>query len=246
MRANCWMGTKSVEVQRVPDPKILNPRDAIVRITSTAICGSDLASLQRVRPTMKRGDVLGHEFMGEVVELGSAVKNLDDRRSGRRAVSIACGHCLQCEREMYSLCENSNPNAWMAEKMWGYSPCGIFGYSHHARRICRRPGRVRAGSVCRRGPHQGARQPRRRSGPVLIRHLSHRLHGRGSVRNSTRRHHRGVGMWSGRSVRDRERLSAWRRTGHRDRSFRLPDADRTRARRTRKRSTTKTWTSSRC
>ena len=130
MRANCWHGTKSVQVQDVPDPKILNARDAIVRITSTAICGSDLHLYNGFIPTMKRGDVLGHEFMGEVVELGSAVKNL---QVGDRVVvpfPIACGHCAQCEREMYSLCENSNPNAWMAEKMYGYSPCGIFGYSH--------------------------------------------------------------------------------------------------------------------
>jgi threonine dehydrogenase-like Zn-dependent dehydrogenase len=124
------MGTKSVEVQEVPDPKILNARDAIVRITSTAICGSDLHLYNGFVPTMKRGDVLGHEFMGEVVEVGRAVSNLS---VGDRVVvpfPIACGHCLQCERELYSLCENSNPNAWMAEKLWGYSPCGIFGYSH--------------------------------------------------------------------------------------------------------------------
>ena len=130
MRANCWMGTKSVEVQDVPDPKIMNPRDAIVRVTSTAICGSDLHLYNGFIPTMKRGDVIGHEFMGEVVETGRAVKNL---RIGDRVVvpfPIACGHCLQCERELYSLCENSNPNAWMAEKLYGYSPCGIFGYSH--------------------------------------------------------------------------------------------------------------------
>jgi threonine dehydrogenase-like Zn-dependent dehydrogenase len=130
MRANCWMGTRNVQVDTVPDPKILNPRDAIVRITSTAICGSDLHLYNGFIPTMKRGDVLGHEFMGEVVETGSAVKNL---AVGDRVVvpfPIACGHCLQCEREMYSLCENSNPNAWMAEKLYGYSPCGIFGYSH--------------------------------------------------------------------------------------------------------------------
>jgi threonine dehydrogenase-like Zn-dependent dehydrogenase len=130
MRANCWMGTKSVQVQNVPDPQIMNPRDAIVRITSTAICGSDLHLYNGFIPTMKRGDVIGHEFMGEVVEVGSAVRNL---RAGDRVVvpfPIACGHCLQCERELYSLCENSNPNAWMAEKLYGYSPCGIFGYSH--------------------------------------------------------------------------------------------------------------------
>jgi threonine dehydrogenase-like Zn-dependent dehydrogenase len=130
MRANCWMGTRKLEVHDVPDPQILNPRDAIVRITSTAICGSDLHLYNGFVPTMKRGDVLGHEFMGEVVEVGRGVRNL---AIGDRVVvpfPIACGHCLQCERELFSLCENSNPNAWMAEKLWGYSPCGIFGYSH--------------------------------------------------------------------------------------------------------------------
>jgi threonine dehydrogenase-like Zn-dependent dehydrogenase len=130
MRANCWYGTRTLQVEEVPDPKILNPRDAIVRITSTAVCGSDLHLYNGFIPSMKRGDILGHEFMGEVVELGSGVKNLS---VGDRVVvpfPIACGHCAQCERELYSLCENSNPNAWMAEKLYGYSPCGIFGYSH--------------------------------------------------------------------------------------------------------------------
>jgi threonine dehydrogenase-like Zn-dependent dehydrogenase len=124
------MGTRKVEVKDVPDPEILNPRDAIIRITNTAICGSDLHLYNGWIPSMKRGDVIGHEFMGEVVETGKAVTNL--ARGDRVVVPfpIACGHCLQCEREMYSLCENTNPNAWMAEKMWGYSPCGIFGYSH--------------------------------------------------------------------------------------------------------------------
>ncbi len=130
MRATCWHGTRSVRVDQVPEPKILNARDAIVRITRTAICGSDLHLYNGFVPTMRSGDVLGHEFMGEVVETGSGVTNLS--KSDRVVVPfpIACGHCAQCERELYSLCENSNPNAWMAEKMWGYSPCGIFGYSH--------------------------------------------------------------------------------------------------------------------
>ena len=130
MKANCWMGPRYMQVEEVPDPKILNQRDAIIKITSTAICGSDLHLYNGFIPTMKRGDVVGHEFMGEVVEKGSAVGNLN---IGDRVVvpfPIACGHCFQCERELYSLCENSNPNSWMAEKMWGYSPCGIFGYSH--------------------------------------------------------------------------------------------------------------------
>ncbi|HEX7020315.1 MAG TPA: zinc-dependent alcohol dehydrogenase, partial [Gemmatimonadaceae bacterium] len=130
MKAVCWMGTKQVEVRDVPNPEILNPRDAIVRVTSTAICGSDLHLYDGFIPTMQRGDVLGHEFMGEVVEVGRDVPHL---RAGDRVVvpfPIACGRCNMCERELYSLCENSNPNAWMAEKLWGYSPCGIFGYSH--------------------------------------------------------------------------------------------------------------------
>ena len=130
MRATCWMGKQKVSVEQVPDPQILNARDAIVKVTATTICGSDLHLYNGFIPTMKRGDVLGHEFMGEVVEVGPDVKNLS---IGDRVVvpfPIACGHCLQCEREMYSLCENSNPNAWMAEKLYGYSPSGIFGYSH--------------------------------------------------------------------------------------------------------------------
>jgi threonine dehydrogenase-like Zn-dependent dehydrogenase len=130
MKANCWYGRQTVRVEEVPDPAILNPRDAIVRITHTAICGSDLHLYNGFIPTMKKGDVLGHEFMGEVVEVGKGVRNLS--RGDRVVVPfpIACGHCAQCERDLYSLCENSNPNAWMAEKLWGFSPCGIFGYSH--------------------------------------------------------------------------------------------------------------------
>jgi len=124
------MGRNSVEVQNVPDPKILNERDAIVRITSTAICGSDLHLVDGYVPTMKRGDVMGHEFMGEVVEKGRGVGNLN---VGDRVVvpfPIACGACLACERKQYSVCENTNPNARLAEKMFGYPTAGIFGYSH--------------------------------------------------------------------------------------------------------------------
>jgi threonine dehydrogenase-like Zn-dependent dehydrogenase len=130
MRATWWMGTRNIQVRNVPDPQILNPHDAIVRVTSTAICGSDVHLYDGFIPTMQRGDVLGHEFMGEVVEVGKDVSNL---AVGDRVVvpfPIACGRCNMCEREMYSLCENSNPNAAIAEQLWGYSPCGIFGYSH--------------------------------------------------------------------------------------------------------------------
>jgi threonine dehydrogenase-like Zn-dependent dehydrogenase len=124
------MGKKKVEVQTVPDPKILNQRDAIVRITSTAICGSDLHLYNGFVPTMESGDILGHEFMGEVMEVGRGVKNL---KVGDRVVvpfPISCGMCAPCRAEAYSLCENSNPNAWMAEKLMGHSPAGLFGYSH--------------------------------------------------------------------------------------------------------------------
>jgi threonine dehydrogenase-like Zn-dependent dehydrogenase len=130
VKANCWEGKKKVQVEQVPDPKILNSRDAIVRITSTAICGSDLHLYNGFVPTMERGDILGHEFMGEVVETGPGVKNL---KIGDRVVvpfPISCGTCFSCQAGMFSLCENSNPNAWMAEKMWGHSPAGIYGYSH--------------------------------------------------------------------------------------------------------------------
>jgi threonine dehydrogenase-like Zn-dependent dehydrogenase len=130
MRATTWMGKTHVEVQDVPDPKILNSRDAIVKITSTAICGSDLHLYNGFIPTMRKGDILGHEFMGEVVETGPAVTRL---KVGDRVVvpfPIACGHCGACERGLTSVCENSNPNAGMAEKIMGRSPCGIFGYSH--------------------------------------------------------------------------------------------------------------------
>src|SRR3569832_846294 len=130
MKANCWMGNKKVQVQEVPDPKILNRGDAIVRVTSTAICGSDLHLYNGFIPTLESGDVLGPEFMGEVVEVGPDVKNL---KTGDRVVvpfPIASGRCRSCREENYSLCENSNPNAWMAEKLWGYSPSWLFGYSH--------------------------------------------------------------------------------------------------------------------
>ena len=130
MKAVCWHGRYDVRVETVPDPQILNPRDAIVRVTSTAICGSDLHLFDGYIPTMRSGDILGHEFMGEVVEVGPGVTNLT---VGDRVVvpfPIACGQCFFCRRQLWSLCDNSNSNAWMAEKLWGYSPAGIFGYSH--------------------------------------------------------------------------------------------------------------------
>jgi threonine dehydrogenase-like Zn-dependent dehydrogenase len=130
MRATVWQGKKKVAVENVPDPSILNTRDAIIRVSKTAICGSDLHLYQGLVPSVERGDILGHEFMGEVVEVGPGVKNL---RIGDRVVvpfPIACGACGQCKRGLYSTCENSNPNAWMAEALHGHPVAGVFGYTH--------------------------------------------------------------------------------------------------------------------
>ncbi len=130
MRAVCWRGKKDVAVERVPDAEILNPRDAIIRVTSTAICGSDLHLYDGYIPTMKAGDILGHEFMGEVVAVGKNVHNL---KVGDRVVipfTIACGSCLFCKKDLWSLCDNSNPNAGLNEVLNGYSGSGLFGYSH--------------------------------------------------------------------------------------------------------------------
>ena len=130
MKAVCWHSAQDVRVETVPDPKILNPRDAIIKVTSTAICGSDLHLYEGNIPTMESGDILGHEFMGEVVEVGTEINNL---KKGDRVVvpfTIACGGCFFCNKDLWSLCDNSNPNAWMAEKFYGHSPSGIYGYSH--------------------------------------------------------------------------------------------------------------------
>ncbi|MFL6211594.1 MAG: zinc-dependent alcohol dehydrogenase [Pyrinomonadaceae bacterium] len=130
MKALCWYGKTDVRVEQVPDPSIINPRDAILKVSRTAICGSDLHLYNGYIPTMERGDILGHEFMGEVVELGREVKNL---KLGDRVVvpfTIACGNCFFCQQELWSACDNTNPNAWMAEKLYGFSGSGLFGYSH--------------------------------------------------------------------------------------------------------------------
>ena len=130
MKAACWFGVGDVRVEDVPDPVLLNPRDAIVKVTLSAICGSDLHLYNGYIPTMAEGDILGHEFMGEVVDKGERVTNL---QVGDRVVvpfTIACGGCFFCKRGLVSLCDNSNPNAWMAEKLYGFSGSGLFGYSH--------------------------------------------------------------------------------------------------------------------
>jgi len=130
VKAVCWEGRGDVRVEHVPDPSILNARDAIISITSTAICGSDLHLYDGFIPTMEAGDILGHEFMGVVEDIGHGVTNL--KRGDRVVVPfpIACGRCFFCTHDLYSCCDNSNPNAWMAEKFYGYSASGLFGYSH--------------------------------------------------------------------------------------------------------------------
>jgi threonine dehydrogenase-like Zn-dependent dehydrogenase len=130
MKALTWHGKHDVRVERVPDPQVLNPRDAIIKVTTSCICGSDLHLYDGYIPTMRPGDILGHEFMGEVVELGRSVKNL---AIGDRVVvpfTISCGSCFYCRRKLFSLCDNSNPNAWMLEKKDGFTGSGLFGYSH--------------------------------------------------------------------------------------------------------------------
>ncbi len=130
MKALCWYGKNDVRVASVPDPGIINPRDAVIKVTLTAICGSDLHLYDGYIPTMEKGDILGHEFMGEVVEIGAEVKKL---KKGDRVVvpfPIACGKCGFCERKEFSLCDNTNPNAWIAETAYGYSGAALFGYSH--------------------------------------------------------------------------------------------------------------------
>jgi threonine dehydrogenase-like Zn-dependent dehydrogenase len=131
VKAVVWHGTEDVRVERMPDPSIVNPRDAVIRVTTTAICGSDLHLYDGMIPTMKSGDILGHEFMGEVVDVGTgAAAKL---KVGDRVVvpfTIACGRCFFCEQQLWSACDNSNPNAWMMEKLYGYSGSGLFGYTH--------------------------------------------------------------------------------------------------------------------
>lgn len=130
MKAVCWHGKRNIQVDTVPDPGLINPRDAIVKVSLTAICGSDLHLYNGYVPTMKDGDIMGHEFMGEVVETGSAVTNL---RPGDRVVvpfPISCGNCWYCQHDLWALCDNSNPNSYLLEKAFGDTGAGIFGYSH--------------------------------------------------------------------------------------------------------------------
>ena len=130
MKALCWQGVHNVRVETVPDPEIINPRDAVVKITTSAICGSDLHLYDGYIPSMEKGDILGHEFMGEIVDIGRDVKNL---KKGDRVVvpfTISCGNCFYCKKGLWALCDNSNPNAAIPEGMYGQAAGGLYGYSH--------------------------------------------------------------------------------------------------------------------
>ena len=219
MKALCWNGKDDVRVERVPDPEILNPRDAIVQVTSTAICGSDLHLYDGFIPTMKPGDILGHEFMGEVVEVGAGSDR--PRRSATAwwcrspspaaAASSASGSCGRCATTPI-------PNAWMAGealRLLAVRPVRLLA---HVRRLRRRPGRVRR--ACR-SPTSGRSKFPTRSTDEQVLFLSDIFPtGYMAAENCNiqpRRHRRGLGLRAGRAVRDPERVSARRRARHRDR-----------------------------
>jgi threonine dehydrogenase-like Zn-dependent dehydrogenase len=130
MRALCWNGVNDLRVERVPDPEIVNPRDVILRVTMSTTCGSDLHFIDGYIPTMRAGDVIGHEFMGEVVEVGREVKNI---KKGQRVVVpsfICCGNCSYCQGGQFSLCDNTHPKPELQEPLFGYHTAGIYGYTH--------------------------------------------------------------------------------------------------------------------
>lgn len=130
MKALCWHGKKDIRCDTVPDPQIEAPRDAIVKVSSCAICGSDLHLFDGFMPGMKAGDIVGHEFMGEVVEVGPGNRKL---KVGDRVVvpfTIICGECEQCRRGNFSVCERSNRNKEVADKLFGHTTAGLFGYTH--------------------------------------------------------------------------------------------------------------------
>ena len=218
MKALCWNGIRDVRVENVPDPKILNPRDAIVRITTTAICGSDLHLYDGYIPTMQKGDILGHEFMGEVVDVGHEVKNL---ALGDRVVvpfTISCGQLLLLRACRSSrCCDNSNPNAGLAETVNGHSSAGHLRLLAPLRRLRGGPGRIRPRPVRRRRADQDPRRHPGRAGPLPLRHLPDRLHGRRELQHPPRRHRGRLGMRPGRPVRHPQRLPARRRARHRHR-----------------------------
>ena len=215
MKALVWHNPTDIRCDEVPDPKIEHPRDAIIRVTTCAICGSDLHLYNGYMPGMQNGDIIGHEFMGEVMEVGPETKGA--LKVGDRIVvpfTIFCGECEQCRRGNFSVCETTNRNKDMAAKVFGRHDRGPLRLHPPHRRLCRRPGRIRARAVCRQDPHQGDEQrPYRRAGPVSRRHLPDRLAGRGPVRHRSPGHGRDLGRRTRRADGDPLGRAARREAG---------------------------------
>ena len=217
MKALTWNGKNDIRCESVPDPKIEHDRDAIIKVTACAICGSDLHLFDGIMPSMEKGDVLGHETMGEVVEVGKGNSKL---KVGDRVVvpfTISCGECFFCKNGFFSGCERSNPNAKAAEKMWGHSPAGLFGYSHMLGGFAGGQAQYPSRALCRCRTDQGAGRPHRRAGAVPVGHFPTGLHGGGFLQSPGRRDGRDLGLRPGRAVRHQERVPARRGAGDRDR-----------------------------
>ena len=213
MKALCWHGKEDIRYDTVPDPEIEHPRDAIIKMTCCAICGSDLHFFDGFMPGMKSGDVVGHEFMGEVVEVGAENRKL---KVGDRVVvpfTICCGDCEQCRRGNWSVCERTNRKKDLGDLDLRPYDRGPLRLHPPDRRLRGRAGRVRACPLCRRGTGQDSRRSDRRAGALPRRHLPDRLAGGGAVRHPADRHGLRLGRRPGRPVRDPERRDARRRAG---------------------------------
>ena len=218
MKALVWHGTTDIRCDTVPDPKIEDDRDAIIKVTSCAICGSDLHLYDHFMPGMKSGDIMGHETMGEVVEVGSGAKH--KLKVGERVVipfTIICGECEQCRRGNFSVCERTNRNKATGRRRVRAHHSRAVRLHAPDRRLSGRPGRISARAVRRRDAHQGAGRHPRRQAAVPQRHPADRLAGRRAMRHPADRYGRGVGLRPGRADGDPQRDPVGREAGHRDR-----------------------------
>ena len=211
MRALCWHGKKDIRCDTVPDPKIEDPRDAIVKVTSCAICGSDLHLYDGFMPGMESGDIMGHESMGEVVEVG-AERSTSSRSATAIVVpfTIICGECEQCRRGNFSVCERSNRNKATADKMFGHTTAGLFGYTHLTGGYPGGQAEYLRVPFADSTPREDSAVAQRRAGAVPRRHLPDRLAGRGAMRHPAYRHGRDLGLRPGRPDDDQQRRPARR------------------------------------